>query len=228
MEVTRYQQKCYHEYNKSIGLPDNYNFPYGNPIRPLPPYNTHKKNIMIVGAYPSARFEKVKSGENLSKYRLVPVGNNLHPFANEDYFDGIRMRASLSDKELREYLLDPLGLEVSKCWITNLVKVFLYRNTHKESCNEVFPGFDVPVLRNKFKDLGRKSIKWIQEEIKICKPKLIITLGHEVANIVSGKKFSRAEKVLKIEINNPPLFNNINSVHMPHPDICRRSDKFRD
>ena len=55
--VLKYQQECFREYGKDVGLPRKYTYPDGNPIRPLPPYYVSTRGLMIVGAYPSARFE---------------------------------------------------------------------------------------------------------------------------------------------------------------------------
>ena len=86
--ILEYQQRCFREYGESVGLPKPYTYPDGNPIRPLPTIQTATGGLMIVGAYPSARFEKrlsLKTG----KYRLVQVADNLRPFGYEQYFDGL-------------------------------------------------------------------------------------------------------------------------------------------
>ena len=54
--ILAYQQKCYREYARSISLPDPYTYPDGNPIRPLPPVQPAVGGLLIVGAYPSARY----------------------------------------------------------------------------------------------------------------------------------------------------------------------------
>lgn len=144
-------------------------YPTGNPIRPLPPVKTALNKIMIIGAYPSARFEIYKSTDG-NKHRLIPIADNLQPFADEEYFDGIRVRQLESGKGLMEHLLNPLNIRPSDCWITDLVKVFLYKDTHREAISNVFPDFQVPVLRNRFKKIGELSLKWIQEEIEFAIP----------------------------------------------------------
>ena len=55
--VLTYQQKVARGYSSDVHLPRRYTYPDGNPIRPLPPMKTRKRCLMIVGAYPSARFE---------------------------------------------------------------------------------------------------------------------------------------------------------------------------
>ncbi len=77
--ILAYQQKCYHEYAQYIGLPEPYTYPHGNPIRPLPLVQTAVGGLMIVGAYPSARFESRPSRIPPHRPRLVPVADNLQP-----------------------------------------------------------------------------------------------------------------------------------------------------
>lgn len=92
--------------------------------------------LMIVGAYPSARFESRPSVSRPGRQRLVPIADNLHPFAKEEYFDGVRVRRLESGKGIRTHLLEPLGLVADDCWITDLVKVFLYKPDHVDSCGD--------------------------------------------------------------------------------------------
>lgn len=103
------------------------------------------------------------------------------------------------------------------CWLTDLVKVFLYKKEHLESCKAAVPDFKVQVLRDKFWEMGNKSLNWLQEEIQLCQPKVIVTLGLEVAQVVSSKKSSK-----------PDNLNGIPTVYAPHPDACRRFKKWRD
>jgi len=115
--ILDYQQKCFREYAQSIGLPEVYTYPDGNPIRSLPPIQTSVGGLMIVGAYPSARFESRQSQDQTGRYRLVPVADNLQPFGYEQYFDGVRVRTLESADGLREYLLLDLEMSLEQCWV---------------------------------------------------------------------------------------------------------------
>lgn len=121
----------------------------------------------------------------------------------------------------------PLGLEPTDCWITDLVKVFLYKKEHFDSCKAVVPDFKVQVLRDRFWDLGNKSLKWIRDDIQLCKPKVIVTLGLEVAQVVSGKRSAKQNVILKSNVANPENLNGVPTVYAPHPDACRRFEKCR-
>lgn len=91
-DIQEYQQKCFSQYKKDIGYPEGYTYLYGNPINVLVPIETTKNKIMIVGAYPSAKFYTV--GITID----VPLSDNDSPFSNESYFDGSRVRTIPSVK----------------------------------------------------------------------------------------------------------------------------------
>lgn len=225
--ILTYQQKCYADYVRSIGLPQPYTYPDGNPIRPLPPVQTAVGGLMIVGAYPSARFESRFSRTHPHRHRLVPVADNLQPFGYEQYFDGIRVRTLESADGLREYILGGLPLSLEQCWITDIVKVFLYKPEHAVSCGAVHPEFKVPVLRSRFRDLAQKSLSWLQEECKLCNPKLVVTLGEEVAQVVSGELSASADDLLTRGVTCSTVLGSYPTLFLPHPDACRRSEKWR-
>jgi uracil-DNA glycosylase len=225
--ILTYQQKCYREYAQSIGLPQPYTYPDGNPIRPLPPLQVATGGLMIVGAYPSARFESRPSRDRPNRYRLVPVADNLQPFGYEQYFDGTRVRTLESADGLRKYLLNGLALAPEECWITDLVKVFLYKPEHTDSCTDAHPGFAVPELRSEFKALARRSLGWLQEECRLCRPRLTVTLGQEVAQVISGRWNAAADQLLLGDVIECATLGGYRALFLPHPDACRRSEKWR-
>jgi uracil-DNA glycosylase len=224
--ILKYQQRCFREHGQSIGLPVPYTYPEGNSIRPLPPIQTRTGGLMIVGAYPSARFEQRLSVSEPKRYRVVPVADNLQPFAEEQYFDGVQVRTLTSGDGLRGYLLNPLGLNLKDCWVTDLVKVFLYKEDHRASCGAVFPGFAAPVLRDRYLSLAEKSLPWLKEECDLCQPRLVVTLGEEVAKVVTGEKSASADDLLTREAAKAPLIGNWPVLCLPHPDACRRMPKW--
>ena len=102
----------------------------------------------------------------------------------------------------------------------------MYKKEHQDAISEVFPEFSVPVLRKKFRQIAEASLHWVEQEIEICRPKLIITLGEEVARVVSGQH-KTADELLTVNFKNPERLNKINTIYAPHPDACRRSEKWR-
>lgn len=221
-----YQQECYKDYSRSIGLPENYTYPDGNSIRPLPPIQIAVRGLMIVGAYPSARFESRPSRLQPGRYRLIPIADNLQPFGPEQYFDGLRVRTLVSANGLDEYLLLKLNLTLQDCWITDIVKVFLYKPEHIDACKDVCPDFKAMELRSKFKKLALESLDWLRKECKFCEPKVIVTLGEEVAQVVSGENNATADDLL-FNISYPSNLDSYPTIFLPHPDACRRFGKWR-
>jgi len=181
---------------------------------------------MIVGAYPSARFESRQSPKTGRK-RLIPIADNLQPFGTEVYFDGTQVRRLESAYGLNKFFLSPLSLTLEDCWVTDLVKVFLYKPAHYDSCADAVPGFCAPVLRDQFKELANFSLKWIEDEYKLCTPQIVVTLGEEVARAIVGNTFS-TEELLSVEAKHPECLNGATTYCCPHPDGCRRSDKWSD
>lgn len=225
-EILRYQQKVHREYSEDVGLPKRYTYPDGNPIRALPPVKTKPKGLMIVGAYPSARFESRPPAKQNERRRLVPIADNLQPFGREEYFDGVKVRELESASGLDKYLLSHLKIDLEDCWVTDLVKVFLYKKSHLESCNAVHPKFKVHVLRDNFKELGKKSLPWLKEECELCEPRLVLTMGLEVAQVVSGELSAKADDLLARKISYPESIKGYPTLYLPHPDACRRYSKW--
>lgn len=216
MDIKEYQRDCFKNYKMDIGYPDNYNYLYGNPINVLVPIETSINKYMIVGAYPSAKFFTIDGIPD------TPVADNDSPFSNESYFDGSRVRTIPSGKELNDVILKKIGIERNECWITDLVKVFLFKEGHIDRYNKIIKT-NLVENRSKFDEYARKSIKWLEKEIELANPKLIILLGIEVTknilNIseVMAKSYLNGEKIEKTikEIQR-------NFVCLPHPGILMK------
>ena len=107
----------------------------------------------------------------------MPVADNLGPFESERWFDGSRVRKQPSARELEELFLQPLSVARETCWITDLVKVFLFKKGHisrYEKLNAVAPA---GYVRERFFELGKKSLPWLEKELMTAKPSFVITLG---------------------------------------------------
>jgi hypothetical protein len=184
--IRDFQKECFLNYLDSLqkgieGFPKSYLYPDGNPIRPVLPVQTAINKIMVVGAFPSARFERRNN-------KLIPVGDNLAPFGQEKYFDGQEVRIQASTDSLYKNYFTPLGLTIDDLWITDIVKVYLYPEKHIENCKELFPNTTFVNTHNMFEKLANISYVWFKKELEICNPKLIITLGEVAAKTVTEKK----------------------------------------
>jgi uracil-DNA glycosylase len=152
---------------------------------------------MIVGAYPTAHFHSIDGIND------VPVEDHLYPFSNECYYDGCQVRRVRSGEELEEFYLKKLGYPREKCWITDLVKVFLFKEGHIEKYRQ---------LKDKHQDFStfcanRKSfvklagseanLDYLYREISLAQPKAILLLGEEVTSVVLKKSRTEANQILQ-------------------------------
>ncbi len=218
-EINKLQRRIHREYVTSIGLKDAAYYG-GARLRPVIPLDTAINSFMIIGAYPSARFEAI-GGE-----RDVPVGDNLGPFEPERYFDGERVRTQASADELAEFYLKPLGIDRSQCWVTDLVKVFLFKEGHRAKYERLGKKTPAGYERERFEELAERSLPWIEEEIAVARPRLVITLGAEVAGIVRGVRSSAARvALLGPEVHDVLVGARklpVRMVHLAHPGIVMR------
>lgn len=205
------------DYAASVGLPANANYISGASLRPVVPLDTGSE-VFIIGAYPSARFGSL-NGE-----RDVPMADNLGPFEPERYFDGERVRVQNSAAELQEHFLTPLGLSRDKCWVTDLVKVFLFKKGHREKYDRLDALVPAGYRREDFETLGQKSLPWIERELRIASPSLVVTLGSEVAGILTrtpslaGRTKLLSGTVYRVKLG----ATEVNVAHLPHPGILMR------
>lgn len=221
MNTKEYQQKCFRDYKAEIGYPENYTYLYGTPINVLVPIETTLDKVMIVGAYPSAKFYSVKS-EGGKYVADTPLADNDSPFSNESYFDGARVRTIPSGEELNQVILSRIGVDRKDCWITDLVKVFLFKEGHIRRYNELGK-YDLNENRNRFDEYAEKSLKWLHEEIEICNPYIIILLGIEVTSIVLGLAAEESKDALDGVVREKVIGKmDRNFICLPHPGILMK------
>ena len=156
--IPGYQRRCYAQYKSSLGLPADYHYLYGNPVQVLVPVETAVGGVMVIGAYPSAKFYTVEGVAD------VPLMDNDAPFSSEIYFDGRGVRTIPSGYELDENYLSPLGIDRQTCWIIDLVKVSLFKDGHIHHDRQLgATGFSE--TRSRFREFARLSLPWLAEEI---------------------------------------------------------------
>lgn len=219
MPIRTYQVRCFREYKNSIGLPDDYNYFYGNPINVLVPIETAIGGVMIVGAYPSAKFATIAGVTD------VPLYDNDSPFSSESYFDGSRVRTIPSRKELEEKYLTPLSISRGQCWITDMVKVFLFKEGHIKRYAKLDPVRfrDLQENRSYYNYYANKSIPWLIEEVKLANPKVVFTLGTEVTSVLFNVSEKKAKSYLDGKLRTLTLENSsIPVICLPHPGIIMK------
>lgn len=223
-EILKFQKECYSNYIQDIKIevpeiPNPYVYPDGNPIRPVIPTNTTQETIMLIGAFPSARFER-RNG------LLIPVGDNLSPFGHGEYFDGSNIRIQASRDSLDKNYFPQLGIAPNKIWITDLVKVYLYPDKHIKNCKVVSPDIQYVNTHKLFAKIAKASMGWMRKEIQVCRPKLIITLGEIAARTISGNKSTPNEELLNGEVRELELDSIYKISHLGHPEIRRINKKW--
>jgi uracil-DNA glycosylase len=178
LAIQNFQQRLYARYRNSLSLPVRYRYVHGNPVQPMVPVETVRRCICIIGAYPSARLARIGPEPE------VPVADHSLPFSAEPYFDGSRVQTKTAGAELAEAFLIPLSLRREQCWLTYLVKIFLFRDEHLARYRRlgcVWPEWET---HSRFETLARQSLDWLEEELALARPRLIITLGAEVAGVL--------------------------------------------
>ena len=216
--ATNLIQSMYHDYAGSVGLDSDAKYLHGTPLRPVVPLDQGEGGLFILGAYPSARFAQI------DKVTDVPVADNLGPFESERWFDGNRIRVQPSAKELEDLFLTPLEVERTDCWITDLVKVFLFKPGHVDRYTKLKVKPPRGYTRDRFMELGEESLPWLGRELKAARPKLVITLGAEVAGVIQGVRSQSAQvKLLKPEVSTMTIEGvAVEVIHCAHPGILMR------
>ncbi len=211
-------REIYEEYAESIGLEAGASYLHGTPLRPVVPLDQGRGGLFVVGAYPSARFAQI------GKIANVPVADNLGPFESERWFDGVRVREQPSARELHDLFLAPLELDRSECWITDLVKVFLFKPGHVEKYTDLEVTPPSGYTRDRFFELGERSVGWLVRELKVAGPKLVVTLGAEVAGVLRGIRSASAQvKLLVPEVTTCRIGDQeYPTMHCAHPGILMR------
>lgn len=228
-DILHYQQDCWKTYKEKLGISPNYRYLYGNPVKVHVPVDTACGGLMIIGAYPTAHFNTIGSE------RDVPVEDHIYPFSNEVYFDGSRIREVDSGRELEELFLKPLGISRNKTWITDLVKVFLFKEGHKQKYKRLTEAINLTdctadlVLREDFMKFAKheENRKFIQKEIELCKPKVILGLGAEVNAVMLSSSVAFATKAIEScqAIDYVLNGNRYCYFSCPHPGKLMREDE---
>lgn len=165
---------------------------------------------MIVGAYPTAVFETIQGKRN------VPFRNIIEPFALGTKFGD----------ELEKYYLKPLGIKRENCWITNLLKVFLFKPGHVNSYKALGSSYLPPTLHSQFEELAcfDANLTMFEQELKLASPKLIITLGADVAGILHPEiPKNNRNNLLNGDLSQFTIKSRTyNSIHFAHPGIIMR------
>lgn len=224
-EIQEFQKALYSDYLIDLKeiLPENYKYFTGISVNPVVPLDIGRNGVMIIGAYPSAHFVTINGITD------VPFSDNFYPFPNYKYFDRSRTRIIKSGVELETEYLSPLKLTREKCWITNLVRVFLFKKGHIKKYRDIDCAWPERETRSLFYDLSKAGSHWLDKELELVSPKLIITLGREVAGYFHDiKNPEKQNGLLTGEITEVEIeAKTYPAIHFAHPGIIMRAESER-
>ncbi len=212
MTILQYQKKCAKEYKEQIKFKDENSYLYGNPVNTVVPLETAIGKIMVIGPLPSAKLYFVKEVPD------VPLYDSNSPFSIEPYFDGSRVRSSFGGQELQEVIFETIGVEREQCWLTSLVKVFLFDEDHVKKYHRL--GKEIKENRSKFMEYANRSLQWIRQEIEIANPVAILLLGPEVVSSLLLVSEKEAMDYMTGEvIEKKIIWKNSNFICLPPPGV---------
>ena len=197
---------------KSIKFSEETTYLHGNPVNTVVPLETAIGKLMVIGPYPAAKLYFVNDIPD------VPLYDGSAPFSIDPYFDGSRVRSSFAGQELTDVILETLEIPRDQCWLTNLVKVFLFDDDHVRKYHRL--GKDIQENRSKFMEYANKSLNWIRQEIEIANPYAIILLGAEVISSLLLVSEEEAMRYMTGEvIEKKMIWKNSNFICLPPPGV---------
>lgn len=212
MTIHHYHKKCFKEYQESIRFPKGTTYLYGNPVQTVMPIQTAIGKLMVVGPHPAAR---LFFQDNIPD---VPLYDSNAPFATEPYYDGSKVRNSLVGEELKEVILETLGVALEDCWLTTLVKVFLFDGEHVKKYRTL--GKEISENKSKYKEFANNSVPWIRQEIEIANPYAVVLMGEEViSSLLLVSEEEAREFMTGKAIEKKIIWKNTNFICLPAPGL---------
>lgn len=192
MDTHNYQKKCYRQYKESIGYPEERAFLFGNPVEVAVPHEVTRDKVMIVGFHPGAKTYEVEDQKE------VPLYSANFPFSAEEYFNGKQVETTSGREHLVE-VLQKLGIRLEDCWLTSLIKIYLFSSKDVAKYNKL-GNFKVAPDEFNFREYGAKSIPWLQQEVNIANPQLLILIGLETISLFYDLSPTKAKHLIDGEL----------------------------
>jgi uracil-DNA glycosylase len=192
MEIQGYQKRCFRQYKKSIGYPAERSFLLGNPVEVAVPIETAIEGAMVVGFHPFAKTFEVKDQKD------VPLYSAAYPYSSELYFDGREVR-TVGGGEYLDEVLEKLSIPRSNCWITTLIKVYLFNSKDVIKYNKL-GNFKVAPDEFNYKEWGEKSLPWLEDEVTLANPKIILLSGLETISLFFDVSPTKAKHLIDGEV----------------------------
>jgi uracil-DNA glycosylase len=212
MTISQYQKKLFKEYLEDIKFPADTTYLYGNPVQTVIPIETAIGKIMVIGPQPAAKVYFVNDIPD------VPLYDATAPFSIEPYYDGSRVRSSFTGQELSEVILETLEIPREHCWLTSLVKVFLFDDDHVKTYKRL--GKQIVANKDKYTEYANKSLKWLRHEIEIANPYAILLLGEQViSNLLLVSEEEAREMMTGEVVEKKIIWKNSNFICLPPPGV---------
>jgi hypothetical protein len=110
---------------------------------------------------------------------FVPIADVFAPMQDANYFDGYKVRNVAAGVFFQQYYLQPVGVDVhTQVWLTNMIKCFLFHEDNAASYQAL--GWTDVRVEQSYSELlpvGKVCSQWINEEVQVCDPKLVLTVG---------------------------------------------------
>lgn len=221
------------------------------PVMPVVPTRTAQGKVMVIGTFPTAIFTTRLPAAGNGKY-FLPIANIMAPLESVPHFDGYKTRDVLTAEFFQRACLDELGLDPGKdLWVTNLVKCFMFKDTHANAYKDlgwtdpakVGAGNEVSVSATAYGKMMETAnlcgARFLVDEAQHCQPKLIVTLGRWGMAYMRGMNQAQADKLVvgdlvgqRLRADDASLDGPIprtgpwatyNVMHMYHPEAVIRA-----
>lgn len=119
---------------------------------------------------------------------FVPVGDVFAPMQDANYFDGYKVRNVAAGVFLQENYLAPLQVDTARqVWLTNMIKCFLFHPSNAASYQALgWTDVKVEASYQQLLPVAQVCSQWIDQEVKVCDPKLVLTVGKPPCTLLHG------------------------------------------
>jgi cytosine/adenosine deaminase-related metal-dependent hydrolase len=123
---------------------------------------------------------------------FVPVGDVFAPMQDANYFDGYKVRNVAAGVFFQKRYLGAVGVDIERqVWLTNMIKCFLFHPSMAASYQAL--GWTDVRVEPSYAELlpvGAVCRQWINQEVVVCDPKLVLTVGKPPCTLLHNVPFA--------------------------------------
>jgi len=125
---------------------------------------------------------------------FVPVADVFAPMQDANYFDGYKVRNVAAGVFMQQHYLKPLGVDIDRqVWLTNMIKCFLFHPSMAASYQALgWTDVKVEASYDQLLPVAQVCSQWIDQEVKVCDPRLVLTVGKPPCTLLHGLATSSA------------------------------------